>query len=78
MNLYMYKGPVEQFDRVLENDWEAYTYAVSESKARSNIAYQYKRQTSREPWSKITLPGVITYISNVKDGVQLSWNFEDI
>ena len=78
MNLYMYKGPVEQFDRVLEYNWEAYTYAVSEAKARSNIAYQYKKQTHRVPNSRIDLPGIITYISKIEDGRQLSWDLNDI
>lgn len=57
MNLYLYKGPVLEFDRIVDDRWTAQTYAVSEAKARVNLAFQYKRETGRAPRSKITLPG---------------------
>ena len=34
-------------------------YEVSEEKARSNLAYQYKKSHGRSATSKITLPGKI-------------------
>ena len=59
MTLYSYNGPVFEFDRIVDNRWQGQTYAVSEAKARSNLIYQYKRNTGRVPQSKITLPGKI-------------------
>lgn len=60
MTLYSYEGPVLEFDRIVANKWHAQTYAVSESKARANMAFQFKRDTGRVPRTKITLPGKIT------------------
>ena len=57
MTLYSYDGPVLEFDRIVANHWKGQTYAVSEAKARINLAFQFKRDTGRVPRSKITLPG---------------------
>lgn len=59
MALYSYNGPVLEFDRCIVNRWNGQTYATSESKARSNLAFQFKRETGRLPRTKITLPGKI-------------------
>lgn len=59
MTLYSYDGPVLEFDRLVASHWRAQTYAVSEAKARINLAYQFKRDTGRVPRTKITLPGKI-------------------
>ena len=59
MHLYSYDGPVLEFDRIIANRWQSQTYAVSEAKARANLAYQFKRDYGRVPRSKITLPGKI-------------------
>ncbi len=59
MDRYYYKGPVKEFDRCINNNWEGETVAVSEDKARSNLIYQYKRSHNRSARSKITLPGKI-------------------
>lgn len=59
MTLYTYDGPVLEFDKIVANHWKAQTYAVSEAKARCNLAYQFKREYGRIPRSKITLPGKI-------------------
>ena len=59
MALYSYNGPVLEFDRCIVNRWKGKTYATSESKARSNLAFQFKRETGRLPRTKITLPGKI-------------------
>ena len=56
MALYSYDGPVFEFERLIANNWRAETYAVSEAKARTNLAYQFKRDTGRVPRTKITLP----------------------
>lgn len=59
MNLYTYKGAVKEFGKMIEPRWEGYTYAVSEAKARCNLAFQYKKQTNRMVNAKIGLPGKI-------------------
>lgn len=59
MALYSYDGPVLEFDKIVTNHWQAQTYATTESKARSNLAYQFKRNTGRVPRTKITLPGKV-------------------
>ena len=65
MALYSYDGPVLEFDKIIANRWQGQTYAVSEAKARTNLAYQFKRDYGRVPRSKITLPGKI-----VAEGVE--------
>ena len=62
MNRYLYEGPVEEFGRCITNHWEAATYAPTESKARCNFAYQFKKQFNKLPGTKITLPGKITVL----------------
>ena len=57
MNLYLYKGPVMSFDRVIDRHFEGSTYAVSKKKARSNLEYQYKKKHGLSSGAKITLSG---------------------
>lgn len=57
MNRYVYEGPVMTFDKCVSHKWIGITYAPSEKKARSNLAYQYKRENKLSPSAKITLPG---------------------
>ena len=45
MNLYIYNGPVFEFERLLIDRWSASTRAESEKKARSNLAYQFKMKS---------------------------------
>lgn len=65
MTLYVYDGPVLEFDRIIANRWQAQTYAATEARARSNLAYQFKKETGRVPRSKITLPGKIVVEGSV-------------
>lgn len=62
MNLYAYKGSVKNYDTVVQRDWEGRTIAVSEKKARTNLAYQWKRQHGKTADYKVTLPGDITIL----------------
>ncbi len=62
MNEYSYNGPVMSFDICVEHDWKASTYAASEKKARSNLAYRYKKEHGRASNSKITLPGKLVVV----------------
>ena len=59
MALYSYDGPVLEFDKIVANRWKGQTYAPTEARARTNLAFQFKRYTGRVPRSKITLPGKI-------------------
>ncbi len=67
MTLYSYNGPVLEFERIVDNHWQAQTYACSEAKARANLAYQFTKETGRVPRCKITLPGKIIAEGVVKD-----------
>lgn len=62
MYKYVYEGPVMEFDTCLTDRWKGETMAVSESKARSNLAYQFKLRNNRFAGSKITLPGKIILV----------------
>lgn len=57
MNQYKYNGPVMEFDRCVSNNWTGTTFAVSEKKAKSNLAYQFKKQSNRVAATRISLPG---------------------
>ena len=59
MNLYLYDGPVTAFGKTVANRWKGSTYAVSDKKAKSNLAYKYKKQNNLVPASRIKLPGKI-------------------
>lgn len=60
MQLYFYDGPVLEFDRIISERWNASTRAETEKKARSNLAFQFKKQYGREARSKISIPGKLT------------------
>ena len=57
MDIYMYDGVVKQFGSIVSTRWQGKTFAASEKKAKSNLAYQYKKQHNLTPSSSITLPG---------------------
>lgn len=62
MHKYEYDGPVMIFGVCVMNRWKGETMAVSESKARSNLAYQFKKQNKRVASSNVTLPGKIKMV----------------
>lgn len=62
MQKYIYDGPVMEFDTCVSHRWKASTYAPSENKARSNIAYQFKKENLKSPNTMITLPGVLMVV----------------
>lgn len=64
MNHYSYYGPVMHFDICVENNWKADTMAVSEKKARTNLAYRWKKQNGYVVGTKVDLPGKIILIEN--------------
>ena len=62
MNKYFYDGPVMEFDRVIMNRWKGETLAISDKKAKCNLAYQFKVKNQRLATAKITLPGKLTIV----------------
>mgnify|MGYP000628773701 CR=1 FL=1 len=52
MKAYYYDGPVMRFENCVQNRWNP-----SEAKAKSNLAYRYKKENGMTPNTKITLPG---------------------
>ena len=62
MNKYVYEGPVMVFGICVMSNWKGETSAVSEAKAKSNLAYQWKKQNNRVAGSNITLPGKIKMV----------------
>ena len=59
MECYRYTGPVMIFGKVVQEEWVGDTYAVSEAKARNNLAYRWKQTHGRTAGAKVTLPGKI-------------------
>lgn len=62
MKQYSYDGPVLEFERCIANHWKASTFAVSERKARCNLAYRFKQENKKSPTAKISLPGKIVVV----------------
>lgn len=62
MDKYTYNGPVRMYENVLTSHWKAETVAESEAKARSNLAYQYKKAHGLDRSTKIILTGKIEQI----------------
>ena len=60
---YRYDGPVMEFDRCVASHWKGETMALSESKARSNLTYQFKKQNNRVAGVRVTLPGKVEMIN---------------
>ena len=63
MNKYSYNGPVRVNGNLVADHWKGETMAVSENKARNNLAYQYKKSHNLIASVKVTLSGNITIIS---------------
>ena len=59
MYRYTYNGPVYEFDKLIASNWNGETCAPSEARARTNLAYQFKKLNNRTAGSKILLPGKI-------------------
>ena len=68
MNVYKYEGPVlDKFGNVLadsiDNKHDNGTQAMTEAKARANIAYRWKQKHGYDPKSMcVKLPGKITLV----------------
>lgn len=62
---YIYEGPVMEFDRCIADKWLGETMAPTEKKAKSNLAYQFKKEHGKVAATKITLPGKIQNVEEV-------------
>jgi hypothetical protein len=69
MRKYSYDGPVMEFEKCIANRWQGTTYAVSPNKARSNLAFRFKKQTNRTARAKITLPGKLVVVEEEEEAV---------
>lgn len=57
MAKFKYDGPVTSFGRVIQEQWEGYTIAESEKKAKNNLIFQFKKNNNMIAGSKVELPG---------------------
>ena len=60
---FIYNGPVMKFDTCIKDRWSAETFAPSAAKARSNLAYRFKKENGFASSAKITLPGELKLAS---------------
>lgn len=58
---YLYDGPVMVFGKFVGN-WRGETIATSEKKAKSNLAYQFKKQNNRAANTVIDFPNKLKVI----------------
>lgn len=65
MNRYSYSGPVMEFDTCVQQNWKTETMAVTPRKAKSNLAYRWKKENNRIPGAKISLPGKLKLMEDV-------------
>ena len=66
--VYEFNGAIRLFDRIIAQNYTAQTTAPSVLKARSNIAYRYKRDNGYAKTAKISLTGKFTIIEQ-KEGM---------
>lgn len=59
MHEYYYEGPVVVFGRVVADNWFGSTRAKSIKKAKSNLIFQFKKQSNREVSTKVELTGEV-------------------
>lgn len=62
---YLYSGPVLEFDHLIAGKWSSTTIAPTERKAKSNLAFQFKRENKRTSNAKIMLPGKLRIIETI-------------
>ena len=64
MSLYIYNGPVMHFGQCICDRYFGETVAASPAKAKSNLAFRFKKENGLVPSSKISLPGKIEEVRN--------------
>lgn len=63
---WIYEGPVVSFGRCVCQKWHGETIAPTESKARSNLTYQFKKQNHLAASARVTLPGTLKQIETAE------------
>lgn len=59
MPKYVYKGPITSFGTCICDIWKGETIAPTIAKAKSNLAYKFKKENNRAINTRIELPGEI-------------------
>ena len=54
---YTFSGAAYAFNRLVDNNWNATTYAVSSSKAMANLKYQFRKKIGVVQSTPIRLDG---------------------
>ena len=62
MNKYVYDGPVSESNNIITNNWHGETWANSEAKAKTNLAYQFKRASNKPAMAKVVLHGKLKQV----------------
>ena len=57
---YSFSGAVLKFGKLICDNWEAETFALSKSKAMSNFKYRFKKENNLASFANIELVGKIT------------------
>ena len=60
---YVYEGPVVFYDKCVASNWKGETMAPSESKAKSNLSYQAKKQMNLIAGTQVKLPGKVKMVN---------------
>jgi hypothetical protein len=53
--LWIYKGPVKSFNKIINDNYRCGSQAVSEKRALANIAFSFKKKYKLVPNTKIEL-----------------------
>lgn len=64
---WIYDGPVVSFGECICRKWHGETIAPTESKARSNLAYQFKKKNKLAAGAKVTISGPLEQIKMEDD-----------
>lgn len=62
LNTYRYTGYVTSFGKIIDTIQNQYTKAVTEARAKANLAFTYKMTHSLTRNTKIELPGKLEVI----------------
>ena len=60
---YSYDSPVITFNKNLAHHWKVETITPTETKARSNLTYQVKKQLKLMAGTRVSLPGKIKMVN---------------
>lgn len=65
---WRYTGHVMVFDKIVTKaPWSAETIAVSESKAKANLAFRVKQEMGLSKNARVSLPGTLVKVSSISE-----------